>query len=260
MRIASLGSGSNGNATILEAGLQQGQKPLRLLIDSGFSIKQCSARLAKLQLNLEDINAVLLTHEHNDHSMGVLSLVKKYSLPLYLTRGTALALKLRADQLKIHYITPNVEFSIDKLKIVPVPVPHDAREAVQFVFKLKQNKLGILTDLGSATECVIEAYENCNLLLVEANHDLAMLASCSYPSHLKRRVGGNWGHLNNQQTADLITEINRANQLRHLIIGHISENSNKLNLVKETLQEVTQSIPSVIYVSQNEGSGWVSLN
>lgn len=251
MRIASLGSGSGGNATLVDTG--EGI----IMIDCGFSAAEVDRRLERLGCSLDDIAAILVTHEHSDHLGGVGSISRKKKLPVYLTHGTAQKL---ADRHRAHtqIIQADQPFDLLGVQVHPVPVPHDAREPVQFVFNGAQFKLGVLTDLGSLTTHILDIYKDCHMLLVEANHDLEMLSQGPYPVYLKKRVGGRWGHLNNQQTAEFVRLVNDGANLKTLIIGHISKQNNHLDRVKACLSSVTEGIHQIHYALQDAPLDWVS--
>lgn len=251
MRIASLGSGSSGNATLIDTG------DGIIMIDCGFSTIEVERRLESLGCGLKDIAAILVTHEHSDHLGGVGSISRKQNLPVYLTHGTAqrLADRYRAAANIIH---PDQPFELLGTQVHPVPVPHDAREPVQFVFNNGRVKLGVLTDLGSLTTHILDIYRGCQILLVEANHDLEMLAQGPYPVSLKKRVGGRWGHLNNQQTADFVRMVNTEASIHTLVVGHISKQNNHLDRVKASLSPVTEGIHQIHYALQDAPLHWVT--
>lgn len=251
MRFASLGSGSKGNATLVE---WQGQY---VLIDCGFTIKATEMRMAKLGVSPADLAAILVTHEHGDHIKGVAPLARKYKLPVYMTPGTYHS-KDRGVLPQLHLIEGYQAFDVAGIKVVPVAVPHDAREPAQYVLEAGNLRLGILTDLGSISPHVEEQYDNCHGLVMEANHDPAMLASGPYPPSLKRRVGGLWGHLSNQQTAGFLKRLNLA-KLQHLVVGHISQQNNSIELAQQVMAEVTASVGNVHYACQDQGFDWLTL-
>ena len=188
LRFASLGSGSKGNGTLVE------DNASCVLIDCGFSVRETERRLRRLGRSPEDISAILVTHEHGDHIRGVAALARKYRLPVRLTHGTRFAGRFPAGD-DVQEIVPHQPFQVCSLSIMPVAVPHDAREPVQFVIRSGELAVGVLTDLGTVTASVIEHYSQCDGLLVEANHDTEMLATGPYPYPLKRRVGGDWRRL-----------------------------------------------------------------
>lgn len=249
MRFASLGSGSKGNATVVEAGCT------KILVDCGFTIKETVKRLTKLGLEPSQIDAILVTHEHADHIKGAMPFSRKFNVPVYMTSGTAKQGKIDAcDALQI--FSCHQSFAVGDLQIKPVPVPHDAREPCQFVFEYQNKVLGILTDLGSLSAHVIAEYKECDALLLEANHDLDMLARGPYPPSLKRRVSGVWGHLNNQQSMNLLEQVNQS-RLKQLVLGHISEKNNSVELVQKALNDADCEFENVIIAEQAFGFDWV---
>jgi phosphoribosyl 1,2-cyclic phosphodiesterase len=137
-------------------------------------------------------------------------------------------------------------------------VPHDAREPVQYLFNSTEHKLGVLTDLGSLTAHVNAQYDRCDGLLIEANHDLDMLATGPYPAFLKERVGGQWGHLNNHQTASLLKAVDQS-RLQHLVVGHISDKNNSLEKVRYEIEQAYKGKGNLHYACQQEGFDWLQL-
>ena len=252
MKFASLGSGSKGNATLIES--DNGC----LLVDCGFSMKEAVKRLELLQYSPERLTAILVTHEHGDHIKGVMPLARKYQLPVYLTAGTAKAAAVRSQGVDIHIIRDAQRFSVGDIQVQPVAVPHDAREPVQFLFHHRGLCLGVLTDLGVVSPYVAESYRRCDGLLLECNHDLQMLAAGPYPAGLKRRVSSNWGHLNNLQSADLLAQVERR-QLQHLVLGHISLQNNSLECVRQAVSGEIDGIGQVHYACQEQGFDWLQL-
>lgn len=251
MRFASLGSGSRGNAMLVE------WANTSLLLDCGFSVKETEQRMARLSKSPADLSAILVTHEHGDHIKGVGALARRYQLPVYMTPGTyhSRALGELPELRLIHAYAP---FELHGLQIQPVAVPHDAREPAQFIFQYQQLRLGVLTDVGSITAHVEACYQDCDAMVLEANHDAGMLASGSYPSTLKQRVGGQWGHLSNQQTAGFLQRLN-TEQMQHLVVAHISQQNNSQAVVRAALASVTAAVKKVTYACQNEGFGWLTL-
>ncbi len=256
MRFSSLGSGSKGNATVVHHG------DTYILIDCGFSVKETEKRLSLHGLQGSDLTAILVTHEHSDHIRGALPLARKYQLPVMMTAGTSKFLDNTSnnnDKIDLSLLESDLTFHVGDIELMPVSVAHDAREPVQFVMKGGGMTLGVLTDLGSVTPHVLDNYRCCDGLLVESNHDTAMLANGSYPSSLKKRVGGDWGHLNNQQTRQLLESI-QLEQLQQLVIGHISQQNNHVDLVKEELSELSNRLSTVHYACQNKGFSWIELD
>ncbi|MES2823935.1 MAG: MBL fold metallo-hydrolase [Pseudomonadota bacterium] len=251
LRFASLGSGSRGNSTLVEWG--EGA----LLIDCGFSVKETELRLLRLGKAASELIAILVTHEHSDHIKGVAALARRYKIPVYITPGTYHSRDMGELPVLnlIHAYTP---FVLNGLKVIPVAVPHDAREPAQFVFEYAGLRLGILTDLGSITPHVEASYQACDALVLEANHDPFMLASGSYPPSLKQRVGGQWGHLSNQQAAGFLQRLN-TQQLQHLVVAHISQKNNSLALARAALAPVTRDVKQVTYACQEQGFDWLAV-
>jgi phosphoribosyl 1,2-cyclic phosphodiesterase len=250
-RFASLGSGSRGNATLVNWG------QAHLLIDCGFSVRETEQRLERFDLCPEDLNAILVTHEHTDHIKGVAALARRYALPVYMTPGTYFSRSM-GDLPDLRLIQSYAPFELDELRVLPVAVPHDAREPAQFVFEYTGRRLGILTDLGSITPHVEACYQDLDAMVLEANHDPIMLASGSYPPSLKQRVGGHWGHLSNQQAAGFLQRLN-CERLQHLVVAHISQQNNSLDVAQAALAPVTAAIQQVTYACQNQGFGWLSV-
>ena len=249
MQFASLGSGSRGNSTLIET------DGTAILVDCGFSMRETERRLQGLSREMQQITAILVTHEHGDHVRGVASLSKKYGIPVWSSRGTAKAAKLEGLE---HWncIDIHQKFEIDAIQIQPVPVPHDAKEPCQFVFSDGDWRIGVLTDTGSITPYIEEQYSACDAFILEANHDEEMLANGSYPTSLKHRVGGNYGHLNNGQAKDLLSSID-ISKLQYLVASHISDKNNTVALARDKMSEALDMDASWIDVaSQDEGLDW----
>lgn len=251
MRFASLGSGSKGNATLVQAG------QALLLIDCGFSLRETTRRMARLGIEPSQLSAVLVTHEHSDHCSGVATLSRKHQVPVYLTHGTAGSGRIEGAH-ELRCFNCEDTFEIAGLSVQAITVPHDAAEPCQYRLHWQGRSLGILTDLGCITQHVISSYSGCDSLLLEFNHDVGLLQAGSYPAHLKRRVGGDWGHLNNEQAAGLLRELD-ASSLRNLVVAHISENNNSRELARASLAGVMDNLESVVWAEQGEGFGWLEV-
>ncbi|OUR74575.1 MBL fold metallo-hydrolase [Methylophaga sp. 41_12_T18] len=252
MRFASIGSGSRGNATLISQG------KTTLLVDCGFSARETEKRLQRLNINASDLSAIVVTHEHADHINGVRVLARKHKLPVFATAGTAGC--LAADVAE--YVTEfscHETFNIGDIEVQPFPVPHDAREPSQFVFHNGQHKLGLLTDVGSITPIIEEHLTACDALLLEANHDRAMLDDGDYPEHLKYRVSGRLGHLNNVQSAKLLEKIDTS-RLQHIVAMHLSEKNNSPNIVSPLFAQALECDQSWITIAQQDtGFDWREL-
>ena len=254
MRFACLGSGSEGNAVVVEAGRS------RVLLDCGFSIKETVFRLARLGLTPADLSGIVITHEHSDHIGGVFRFANKFNLPVWLTHGSLTYLSnLDQSLLDARVIDSHDAFAVGDLYIEPFPVPHDAREPIQFVFSDGQHRLGVLTDTGMITPHIEQMLSGCNALVLECNHDANMLANGPYPTSLKQRVGGRFGHLDNTAAADLLRSID-TQQLTHLIAAHLSHKNNLPELARAALATVLNCAEDWIGIAdQSLGFEWRSI-
>ncbi len=255
MRFASLGSGSQGNALIVEAGTT------RVLLDCGFSVRSTCQRLARLGLQAEQLSAILVTHEHGDHLAGVFSLARLHGLTVYLTHGTYMAsARHRLAAACCRIIDGQHAFVIDDLEIQPYPVPHDAREPVQYRFTDGRHYLGVLTDTGTVTEHIVDTLRACDALVIECNHDRDLLARSRYPAVLKQRIAGRYGHLANEQAADLLCQID-VSRLQHLVAAHLSEENNRPELAVRALAQALGCAEEWIETAdQQTGFDWRQLN
>ena len=252
MRFASLGSGSKGNATLIA-----GSDTL-LMVDCGFTFKDTVSRLARLGVSPEQLDAILVTHEHADHASGVAALSRRYALPVFLTHGTAASGKIDGAHRQVK-INAGDSFSIGEIDIRSIAVPHDAREPIQFRLSFAGQCLGILTDLGSITPHVIDAYRGCTSLLLEFNHDVELLNGGPYPVALKRRVAGDFGHLNNHQAAQFLSALD-TQHLRLIAIAHISEQNNTEERVQAALASVSSEHNADIFIAcQQQGFDWLGV-
>ena len=252
MRYCSLGSGSRGNGTLVEQGAS------RLLVDCGFSLRATEQRLRQAGISGDQLSAILVTHEHSDHIQGVAKLARRYDLPVYLTPGTGYALR-EEDGLDIRHVDLHGRFGIGELEVTQVAVPHDAREPCQYIFDNGQQRLGVLTDTGTITPWIVEQYSNLDALFLEANYDPHMLSSGPYPAFLKARVGGNLGHLSNQQAAGFLRSAG-LDRLRHIAVAHISEKNNRPELALAALQDVlTGWTGELLLAQQDQGLPWQSI-
>lgn len=252
MRFALLGSGSKGNATVIAHAKDC------ILVDCGFSCQETIRRLDRLGLVAEQIDAILVTHEHGDHVRGVSVLARKYDIPVWMTAGTRAACEFE-PAVRVSEFNAHQSFKLGGLTIQPVPVPHDAREPTQFVVTDGQLRLGILTDTGSTTPHIVDTLHGLDALVLEWNHDQQMLAQGSYPESLKRRVGSDYGHLANHQSLALLQSLDTS-QLRFLIAAHISEKNNSTTLINQLLNEFDAPPEcQLLMADQETGLAWCEL-
>ena len=252
MRFASLGSGSRGNALLVEAG------GTRVLVDCGFGPRELGRRLTRLGVEAADIDAILVTHEHSDHVGGVARCAERHGIAVYATAGTCAAaaglVGLRVERFDSH-----AGFAIGGIEVHPYPVPHDAREPVQFVLADGNRRLGVLTDAGHVTPHMVSMLSACDAIVLECNHDPEMLARGSYPWHLKQRIAGRFGHLDNGAAAELLRRVD-ARRLRHVVCAHLSEQNNRPELAVAAVAEVLGCTPDWVGVAgQDDGFDWRSL-
>ncbi|MEW5966489.1 MAG: MBL fold metallo-hydrolase [Pseudomonadota bacterium] len=252
MRFASLGSGSEGNGLVVEAGAT------RVLMDCGFGLADSVARLARLELTPSDLAGIVVTHEHSDHIGGVGRLARKFGLPVWLTAGTRVMAQ-DLDGVAVQVIDSHAAFSVDGLEIQPYPVPHDAREPVQYVFGDGNRRLGVLTDTGCSTPHIEAMLAGVDALVLECNHDAAMLEKGPYPASLKRRVGGRFGHLENGQSATLLAKL-RHDKLQCVMAAHVSKTNNTAALAQQALAQVLDCADDEVRVAcQRTGFDWIRL-
>jgi phosphoribosyl 1,2-cyclic phosphodiesterase len=252
MRFASLGSGSEGNGLVVEAG------STRVLMDCGFGLADSVARLARLGLQPSDLAGVVVTHEHSDHIGGVGRLARKHKLPVWLTAGT-LVMAQDLDGVAVQVIDSHAAFAVDGLEIQPYPVPHDAREPVQYVFGDGNRRLGVLTDTGCSTPHIEVMLAGVDALVLECNHDATMLENGPYPVSLKRRVGGRFGHLENGQSAALLDKL-KHEKLQCVMAAHVSKKNNTSELAQRALAQVLNCADDDVRVAcQTTGFNWITL-
>ncbi len=254
MRFASLGSGSAGNALAVEAA------GTVVLLDCGFGLRESLTRLARLGLQVEQLRGILVTHEHDDHVGGVMRLSARYEIPVYLTHGTLAAVGDVPQGARVHVVDSHTPFPVGDLEIHPYPVPHDAREPVQYVLADGARRLGVLTDAGAITAHIEAVLNGCDALVLECNHDLDMLLNGNYPKSLKQRIASRFGHLDNASAAELLRRVDRG-RLQHVIAAHLSESNNRPELACGALAKALNCDADWIGVAdQVEGFAWRQID
>lgn len=254
IRFASLGSGSRGNALLVVSG------KTRVLIDCGFGIRALAGRLARLGTVPDQLDAVIVTHEHSDHIGGVAALQRRTACPVYLSAGTHAAMRPRHPlNGPVHHVCADTSFSVGDLEIRPFSVPHDARSPLQYVIGDGAVRLGVLTDTGSVTDDMVSALSACEALVLEFNHDSEMLETGPYPVFLKRRIAGPEGHLDNATAAGLLARLNHE-RLQHVMAAHLSEQNNTRARVAQEVAAVLSIAPhDVCIASQSLGHDWLQI-
>ncbi len=254
MRFASLGSGSRGNALVVEAA------GTRVMVDCGFPYAETVARLQRLGLAATDIDAIVVTHEHDDHVGGVARFAARSNIPVHMTAGTFAAVAPKFGKVRVHCFDPHRPFELRGVQIEPFPVPHDAREPAQMVFDDGRNRLGILTDVGTATPHIRTMLSGCSALMLECNHDARLLREGPYPPSLKSRIGSRLGHMRNEDSADLLASLDRS-KLRHVVAAHLSDTNNTPELARAALASVLGSqSEDILVATQDAGVDWIVLD
>jgi phosphoribosyl 1,2-cyclic phosphodiesterase len=257
LRFRSLGSGSTGNAALVEA--TSGGRTSRLLIDCGFGLKQLDLRLAHAGLAASDIDAVFVTHEHGDHIGCAHSLSRRNRIPVWMSEGTWLATGGRDFEGLLNLARDDAEFAVGDIFVQPFTVPHDAREPLQLRCTDGNRTLGVLTDLGHATAHVLARLSGVHALLLEFNHDSELLANSAYPPFLKHRVGGNYGHLSNTAAAEIARAVLH-DGLRHVVAAHLSEQNNRPEIVRRLMAEALGGDEAeMLTATASEGSPWLDV-
>lgn len=238
MELCSIASGSSGNCICV------GTDTCHLLVDAGISGKRIEAGLNSIDLKTEEMQGILVTHEHIDHIQGLGVLARRYEIPMYATAGTIDAIMHtrsvgRIDESLFCEVKPGVDFVIGDMTIEPIAISHDAAEPVAYRFKQQRKSMAIMTDLGKYDERIVEKLKNLDVLFLESNHDVHMLQVGSYPYPLKQRILGDRGHLSNELCGKLLGEVLHDN-VKTVFLGHLSKENNYPELAYETVRvEVT---------------------
>jgi phosphoribosyl 1,2-cyclic phosphodiesterase len=257
LRFCSLGSGSSGNATLVEA--RSGITASRVLVDCGFSLRELKTRLARAGLVPDDLDAVFVTHEHGDHVGCALSLARRHGLPLWMSRGTWRAIGEPELAEFVHFARDGEAITIGDLQLRPYTVPHDAAEPLQPCFSDGALRLGVLTDAGSITPHLLQQLQGCHALLLECNHDRGMLAASRYPASLKSRIGGRFGHLSNDTSARILAACLH-DGLRHVVAAHLSRENNRPEIALAALAAACGASAGELQAAGPDwGFDWIEL-
>lgn len=234
MELCSIASGSSGNCVYV------GTDKTKILVDAGISKKRIVKGLESIDVEPQELKGIFITHEHSDHVSGLGVLSRKYHIPIYATRETLEYIQdmknLGEIDIKLfHPILPDEPIYIEDLKINPFSIPHDASNPVCYTFEGEGHKAGVATDLGTYDDYIISRLEGCEILLLEANHDINMLQVGSYPYMLKRRILGDKGHLSNDNSGRLLCDLVQSG-LKYIFLGHLSKENNYPELAYETVR------------------------
>lgn len=227
-----LASGSKGNCTYL------GTTNTKILIDAGISTKQTKLRLSELNIDLADIDAILITHDHGDHIQGLKVMAYKMGIPILANAETAKGIVNQfGDCPKFKIFSTGESFEFGDLEIHPFSIPHDTLDPVAFTIRDGYTKMGFCTDLGFVTSLVSSQLQDCDYLVIEANHEPSMVHACSRPAVYKQRVLGRTGHLSNEACGKLLSDINHSG-LKHVHLAHLSSECNTHERALQTVREV----------------------
>ncbi len=230
-----------------------------VMLDCGFGIRETERRLSRLGMAPEDLSAIVVTHEHQDHVGGVFKFARRHRLPVWLTFGTYQAVKHDCSNVAFHLCRDGDRLAIGDLELTPYTVPHDAREPVQYLATDGRTRLGVLTDAGQSTPHLVQVLSGCDALMLECNHDRQMLADSSYPPSLKQRIGGAYGHLSNQTAAEILGALDQS-RLRKIVGAHLSQTNNTPALARMALCDAIKSTEADIMIAcQEDGFDWIEL-
>lgn len=256
IRFKSLGSGSSGNATIVQA--RSGTRVAHLLVDCGLGIRELDKRLGAAGMLADQIDAIFVTHEHGDHVGCARQLALRERIPVWMSEGTYAAIGQPDFGGMLRIACDGSAFEVDGLEVRPFTVPHDAREPLQLTCTDGDVRLGILTDLGHVTAHVAQELGGCATLLLECNHDEELLRNSPYPAFLKRRVGGAYGHLANSAAAALAQALVASGRLRQVMAAHLSEQNNKPELARDALTGALGTAAEIHVADGPSGCGWLT--
>lgn len=224
--LTSLNSGSNANCYYI------GNQHEAVLVDTGLSCRETERRMKQLDLSMEKVKAIFISHEHGDHITGLAGLSKKYKLPVYITNATLRNTKIPVEEHLIRSFTQTKPVNIGQLSVHAFQKSHDAADPHSFVVSGNGTNVGVITDIGYACKQVLKYFSMCHAVFLESNYCDNMLANGNYPYHLQQRISSDRGHLSNAQALELFQQYKSAD-LQLLILSHLSKNNNKPELVEQ---------------------------
>lgn len=230
------------------------------MLDCGFGLRETERRLFRLDMTPADLSGIVVTHEHRDHVDGVFKLARRHSIPVWLSYGTYCAVLHKCDGVELHFCRDGDRLNIGDLCLSPYTVPHDAREPLQYTVTDGKSTFGVLTDAGQSTPHLVRALGGCDAIFLECNHDRVMLANSSYPYSLKKRIGGDFGHLSNETASLILQQIDKS-RLKRLVGGHLSMQNNTHELALAALMRGLDGHQAEVTVAcQQQGFGWIELS
>lgn len=239
LTLASLNSGSNGNCYYI------GNEYDAVLIDAGISCRETERRLKRLNLSIEKVRAIFITHEHNDHISGLHKLVKRHNIPVYVSLATRQSFSLEWSIKLSHSFTTYQPVTIGGLTITSLPKYHDAADPHSFTITYQGITVGVFTDMGRVCTHLVNNFKQCHAAVLESNYDEAMLENGGYPLHLKNRIRGGQGHISNRQALQLFME-HRPEFMSHLLLGHLSHHNNSPEVVEAMFNAVAGKTKIVV--------------
>ncbi|MES2761211.1 MAG: MBL fold metallo-hydrolase [Bacteroidota bacterium] len=237
--ITSLNSGSNGNCYYV------GNSQEAILVDVGISCKEVEKRMGRLNLSIPKVKAIFISHEHSDHIKGLQTLSKKYNIPVYITQATLNNSHLVLENTLIRSFKAYEKIVIGNLIINPFPKRHDASDPYSFIVEGDGVKIGVLTDIGSSCEHVVDNFKQCHAAFLEANYDEHLLEKGHYPYYLKNRIRSDKGHLSNRQALDLFVN-HKHESMSHVILSHLSKDNNCPMLVKDLFTQHAKNTQVIV--------------
>lgn len=224
--LTSLNSGSNANCYYI------GNQHEALLVDTGLSCRETEKRMKQLDLSMEKVKAIFISHEHGDHITGLAALSKKFQLPVYITDATLRSSRIPVEEHLVRSFTHKMPVSIGQLSIQAFKKSHDAADPHSFMVSDHGTNVGIITDIGYACKQVLKYFSRCHAVFLESNYCDTMLANGNYPYHLQQRISSDRGHLSNAQALELFQQY-KSPELQLLILSHLSKNNNRPELVQQ---------------------------
>ncbi len=243
--ITSLNSGSNGNCYFI------GNDNEAVLIDVGISCREIEKRMSRLNLSMQQVKAIFISHEHSDHIRGVVVLARKYNLPVYITKDTLKNSPISLEKELVRTFKADVPITVGMLTVTAFSKHHDAIDPHSFIVEGKGIKIGVLTDIGIPCEQVIHYFKQCHAVFLEANYDEVMLEEGRYPFYLKKRITSGKGHLSNKQALELFVQ-HKSKSMSHVFLSHLSKDNNNPDLVEKLFLKHAKKTTIVVASRYNE--------